>query len=281
MDFNPYVTSLVEILAKTDAIFVPVRIWRGSFPAVVGQARLSYKINGVAWHGRGDDAAGRKETQRLRSEMAGHGLIKLMTTRKSDKTIGVCLTADGEAVARAATGLDQAKASLAYCDQIYSFRNDLDGWTDHDGRVWVSETTLGGFGYCAMAVTKGAVVLEESLMPALLRGWVSSTSDVNGRVWYGLPAWVKEVPSKCGRFRVPRVLANLPRVQSAAVALYGRGIWEAISSMMSAVPPKTAELALIPVSASPPLRRLTQSGEDNGKATNRQSETAAVPVASR
>ena len=183
---------IVGILADTDALFAPNRSWLRPRPTVIYEQRRDYRGGGVPWRSAAHDEAGRKAMQReLESLCAGPGggLVKTFRPQRV-KTLGVKLTAKGEALGRALCGLPNLDQSIGGVMHIVMHSDDSDAGVSFDGRLWVAETALAGVDWVQCATDAEArqnlVYMEGVLLPSLIRGWVMSNSNNRGQVWYSL-----------------------------------------------------------------------------------------------
>ena len=79
---------LVDILADTDAVFIPNRYWNSSRPAVICEHRRDYSLAGVPWRSEAPDEAGRKAAQRELEALTVAGMVKTFRPKRV-KTLGV------------------------------------------------------------------------------------------------------------------------------------------------------------------------------------------------
>lgn len=178
---------IVGILADTDALFSPNRSWKRPRPTVIYEQRRDYPAGGVVWRSDAHDEAGRKAMQRELESLCADGLVKTFRPRRV-KTLGVKLTAKGEALARALCGLPNLEQAIGGVLNILMHADGPDAGANFDGSIWVAETALAGVDWAQCAADKEArhklVYVEDMLLPALIRGWIVSNSSIQGHVWY-------------------------------------------------------------------------------------------------
>ncbi len=178
---NPQNNVLVRVLAQTDGLWLPMRQadWYRSVPAVLYEARQRYRTAGVLHRPSDPSASGRQAEGRMLAAMADDGLLVLTTpdTRRTD----VRLTCRGDQYARALCGLPGVRQTLDALTIIARIR----GGHGEASEVHPSlMTRRGGYAHRDAASLLG--VLQDILLPALVRGWCQSASDCEGRVRYRL-----------------------------------------------------------------------------------------------
>src|SRR5687768_17373617 len=104
--------ALIEVLASTDVLFLPLRDSTAAYSPVVYQHRRRFPAFGVTWYRPGGTSATRKSTERLRSRLSREGLVRLIR-RPSERSVGLALSDAGDAKARALCGLPQLADALA------------------------------------------------------------------------------------------------------------------------------------------------------------------------
>lgn len=186
---------LIETLGRVDAAFAPQRVWE---PRRLGtnvfEARCEYPKSGVPWRG-GAAGAAQVAAARALAELEGAGLVVL---RKSAvRTTHVRMTDAGEARGRALCGLSSLRASHALAQRVAAYATAPD-YPDHleeyPRGAW--ETWLAGIEWKATAkkaARQKLIAIEETALPALLRGWLESNSTGHGQVHYVVTAMWAEV----------------------------------------------------------------------------------------
>lgn len=159
---------LTRILAAVDTVFAPYRCRPGSLsaPAAIAQLRRGYRSAGIPFAVGGDGdrrQTGRKVLQSLQSA----GLIRQHRSKSTRRQVS--LLPLGDAVARSLCGLPLAHDSFGLlCGAI-------------------SDAYEAGLGENRGYIPESRVpASERELLPLLVRGWLLSASDGQGRVGYGL-----------------------------------------------------------------------------------------------
>lgn len=167
---------MVECLAAADAVWLPIRSW--TFPGPVNRqnARAAYPGEGVRLMPPGGTDADRKRRERSLAALAKAD--KLTLHRLGEKTTRARLTDAGEAEARRLCGLPSLYSSFETCREVARL-SELPGEQRVYQDKWVSESPQLGD-----ADERGLV--ETMLLPALLRQYVESNSDIRGLVYYAL-----------------------------------------------------------------------------------------------
>ena len=178
---------ILGILADTDAVFCPNRSWKRPRPTAIYEHRRDYPAGGVPWRSDALDEAGCKATQRDLEALCVEGMVKTFRPKRV-KTLGVKLTAKGEALARALCGLPNLVQAIGGVMHATMHLEGPEAGVNWDGRFWIPETTLAGVDWVKCAADKDArhklVFVEEIMLPALIRGWIIANADIHGRVWY-------------------------------------------------------------------------------------------------
>ena len=180
---------LVQILADTDALFLPNRSWNFTKPTNLFFGRRRYGKEGVVWASGRKTAAERKAAQRALEALAKEGLVTIFRANNT-KTTGVKLTDEGEARARELCGLPSLANSWWACDAL-TMHSKPPGEAKTYDDVWVSEEKLSrvphpGEGKDQTAFLREINLIEDEFLPALSRGWVVATSTVHRNVFYAL-----------------------------------------------------------------------------------------------
>ena len=95
---------LVQVLADTDAVWIPSRTWNRPRPTNVYFARRAFAKGGVPWESGGATEADRKAMQRALEALAKSGAVKVRRPHRV-KTLAVKLADTAEAEARKLVGL--------------------------------------------------------------------------------------------------------------------------------------------------------------------------------
>jgi len=175
---------LVQVLADTDAVWIPSRTWNRPRPANVYFARLSFGKGGVPWESGGATEADRKAAQRALEALAKAGAVNVRRPHRV-KTLAVKLTDEAEAEARKLVGLPGMYS--AWLSALEVARHSK-RWGTPDvlmTDLWVSERKLIGE-RPPDEYRREAVLVENMLLPALVRNYVGSCADGHGRVFYAL-----------------------------------------------------------------------------------------------
>ena len=169
---------ILDILAKTDALFAPARTL-GPRPASYQLQRDYRQHGGLTWHAAGD-AATRQRLVREAEQLAEDGKLVMV---KSGTAFRVRLTDQAEDDLRrrcCVAGLQAALPLLA------TIRDHLDAGRGygHGGRRWLRETTLAGMTYGDPDSGPLLGLLEEAALPLLSRGLLLANCDHAGRCWF-------------------------------------------------------------------------------------------------
>lgn len=231
---------LVDILAKVDAVYRPVRHWGGNTARNVYFARVAYEQEGgIGMRSSGGlTEASRKSNQRGLETIAEEGLVELCRPGDRTKLLGVRLTDRGEAETRALCGLPSLAVAMVALRQLASFGRE----------GWVSEEMMAGrpcWGH--PDATHELLAVESMLAPAILRKWVDGNSDAKGRVFYRLaPAGVAILAST-----MDDVEATADHEDTAfsrrARAFYDRRRTAALLALASGEPRNANEIGAIPL----------------------------------
>lgn len=248
---------LVAVLAVTDAISRPVRSFDGWRAAVVAERRGLHREAGVAWSSAafalGSDVGDRKSAQRLLADLKLDGLL-VASNPSGLRTVAIKLTPEGDAMARAVTGLPGMSSALIALDDLHRWRDDPRGF-DHQGANLMPETALGRVEYGHPDAPEAlSVQLEERMAPLLAAGLAVSQSSIRGHVWYGLTA--DGVVLAASREKVPAAATVVPPDASfdpEALDLYRRRFREETASL-GVDNGGRRELGLLPIPVAPITR---------------------------
>jgi hypothetical protein len=172
---QPELLLCAAILAETDAIFYPQvdrdnhDQWSG-----VSCARGTFWQVGVPWSSRARTESGRKKTQLLLEGLAGRGL--LTARRAKGKTTHVKLSDEADHFTRLALSLPARYWAFCRMEDIAArstrpakFLNDCWIWEGHIEPDQAEKN-----------------LLYDQLLPALVRGWVTSRCTTKSFVWFAL-----------------------------------------------------------------------------------------------
>ena len=174
---------LVQVLADTDAVWIPSRTWTRPRPTNVYFARRAFAKGGVPWESGGATEADRKATQRALEALAKSGAVKVRRPHRV-KTLAVKLADTAEAEARKLVGLPGMYSGWLSAAEV-ARHSKRPGEAALMTDVWVSERKLIGE-RPPDEYRREAVLVEEMMLPALVRNYVGSCSDRDGRVYYAL-----------------------------------------------------------------------------------------------
>lgn len=182
---------LTRILAASDAVWLPLRDFRGTRPSNTSVARREYPERGVPWGSGESTEAGRKEAQRELGEAADASVIAVYRPSRG-RAFGVKLTDEGESRARGLCGLPALDAGLESLAEVARLTGEA--------RHWVPETALAGVDYAGPDCKRMLMVVEGLALPALARGWIEANASVKGAVWYSVTRKGKAILKKGHQF---------------------------------------------------------------------------------
>jgi hypothetical protein len=177
---------LLTILAKTDAVFWPIRKHDVPGRVLFYERRWAFPTAGVPWASGAVSEAGRKAAQRELEGLQSARLVKTYNPR-GGRTLGVRLTEGADDAMRRMIGLATYADSLPFLDELYRRLADGDG-CNFLGRPWTSEESLTGVRWGDNDNRGYYVLLTQDLYPLLWRGLAESNASSQGHVWYGLTA---------------------------------------------------------------------------------------------
>jgi hypothetical protein len=227
---------LTQILAETDALWLPNREWTGRRPANVYIGRRDFGRFGVPWASREHSEAGWKESQRALAALSQAGLVKATRLRRV-KTSGVRLSDEADAAARVRCGLPGVDAGWAALVKLAGLSRRP---AKVMGDAWIPETALAD---ASKPPREELSLVEDMLLPAMVRGWVVSLSDVQRHVCYRttLAGWqmvdAGEPPTVPAGCKVSRELA----------ALYDDRLQAALARLEASAPVDTREIGDVPL----------------------------------
>ena len=232
---------LVQVLADTDAVWIPSRTWNRPRPANVYFARRAFAKGGVPWESGGATEADRKAAQRALEALAESGAVQVRRPHRV-KTLAVRLADDAEAATRRLVGLPGMYSGWLSAWEV-ARRSKRPGEASLMTDVWVLERELIG-DRPPDEYRREAVLVEDMMLPALVRNYVDSCSDGNGRVSYALTpagwAWLD-----AGREPPADDLDGEP--DRDAAELYYSRLRAALGRLDTAAPPDPKEIGGIPL----------------------------------
>ena len=180
---------LVQIKARQDALFRPLRRPGENGWAHAWIARRRYHTTGMAWRSRATDPAEAKEAERTIKALSRHALLRRFQPRAL-KTLYVNLTPLGDAVAGAMLGWDCVADARIFCAELHRLTTDA----DKPPTCWVREVALNDGRGWGDGNSSELFAVEVTALAALSRLWAESNSDAHGHVYYRLtPAGVRAV----------------------------------------------------------------------------------------
>jgi len=236
---------IVRILAGADGFFLPMRSadWPPPGPTTIFEHRTRFQSSGVPWNTGSGSETERKSQQRTLKSLSVDGLIEIFSHRRR---LGVRLSERGDNFARALVGLPPVDFCHSLLCRIIDLESSADGLAPMTSELWLAGIENYGVADYQLKLW----VLEDELLPALCRGWVSSNSDLHGRVYYSATALGRQI----AQTPPPILPADLPQRNEEAWDLYfseRRGFREKLRSMK---PDHTSEIGYIPLPCSIDLR---------------------------
>ncbi|MCC6906313.1 MAG: hypothetical protein IT430_00100 [Phycisphaerales bacterium] len=244
-------TLICRLAGELWAVFAPWRgPWGGGGAAAAYLARRSFRSGaGLRWRHQGRDRDERDENVEALGRLERRGLLtrrvertKVVATRLLDAGIeracslaGAPCWTDGRAVCERLAALDDVRATMT-----------------HLGTWWTAEWALAGtppyWAACGNDETARAnrqflSELEERAVPALVRGWLVSGADLDGRVWYSLTAAGRAALTEAPAEETPAIDAD------ADCALAWREGAHAMQVRLAAAPRSEREIGLLPLPA--------------------------------
>jgi len=244
-------TVLCRLAGELWAVFAPWRSpWGGGGAAAAYLARRSFRSGaGLRWRHQGRDRDERDENVGALGRLERRGLLtrrvektKVIATRLLDAGIeracslaGAPCWSDGRTVCERLAGLDDERTTMM-----------------HLGTRWTAEWALAGtppqWAQCGgdevgRANRRLLSGLEERAIPALVRGWLVSGADMEGRVWYSI--------TSAGRVALTEAPADAPPAieADAGCALAWREGAHAMQVRLAAAPRSEREIGLLPLPA--------------------------------
>jgi len=244
-------TLICRLAGELWAVFAPWRgPWGGGGAAAAYLARRSFRSGaGLRWRHQGRDRDERDENVEALGRLERRGLL----TRRVEKT-KVIATRLLDAGIERACGLAGAPCWLdgrEVCERVAAL-DDERATMMHLGTRWTAEWALAGtpprWAGCGRdevgrANRRRLSVLEERAIPALVRGWMESGADQDGRVWYSLTA--------AGRAALTEAPAEAPPAieADADCALAWREGAHAMQVRLAVSPRSEREIGLLPLPA--------------------------------
>ncbi len=235
---------LIDLLAATDAVWSPLRVWSPPRPCNIHELRKRYGSGGIAWSSDQVSAAGRKASQRAIESLADRAIV--IITRHAGRASLVRLSEHGDAIARRltqeATGMSYATECLQRLARLAGKPGTgIDGYVPETlatGTVWGdgNEDVLGQFQF--------------DILPALVRGWVVSETTVHGHAWYKLTD--NGLGVVAGHIEPP-AFTDLPEPIMNGMSLYFDSLDAARANIDAMAPLKAGELGFIPAAVSRPI----------------------------
>lgn len=194
-------TTLIEILAATDALWLPCRdIADQQRNIATTERRRVFEQFGVAWGTHRASDADRQSAHRSLQALVKAGMVRPSRPRAL-KTLFVKLTDAGDTLARQLTGLPTF--SDIYPDLIDDLRDKstLPTAGHFRGRVWVRETVLAGgmdphYAGLGDADRIALSEMQDACLPALVRGVLVSGASVKRHVSYAIGELPETWPDK-------------------------------------------------------------------------------------
>jgi hypothetical protein len=173
---------LLDILAKTDALFWPCRSKDTEARRAIAELRTEYRELGLAWRVGGDSATRQAKLRELEALAETGRLVIARTPGRQSVFVKLPDAVDTElrrqvclADYDAAWGLLGWIKSEADAGRCYVF-----------GKRWVRETHLAEVEYGSPDTGGTLGFYAECMLPLLVRGLAVSNADSQGRVWYAL-----------------------------------------------------------------------------------------------
>jgi len=231
------------------AVFAPWRgPWGGGGAAAAYLARRSFRSGaGLRWRHAGRDRDERDENVEALGRLERRGLLHRRVDRT--KVVAVRLLDAGIERACALAGAPCWPAGRDVCQRLAAL-NDERAMMTHLGTRWTPEWLLAGtpphWARCGSddagrANRRLLSELEERAIPALVRGWLISGADLQGRVWYSI--------TPAGRAALTDAPSDEPQGIDADedCALAWREGAHAMQVRLAAAPRSEREIGLLPL----------------------------------
>lgn len=219
--------SLTTILAATDALWCPFR-WYGvsdiDAHAATLERRIGFQVRGVPFVVSGNASQrteGERELQSLEAD-------RLVVLHRAGKRIGASLTSKGDTIARAMTAGYTAQENYYLLAEI---KQRLKSGVSNNGFVLETEILEKSYADCKPADLSD---LENGMLPLLVRGWVVSATDTQGRIGYGIGSPARKPAS----IELPDISDELTAQydEQYLAGLASRTQWKASTPSQVAVP---------------------------------------------
>ncbi len=244
-------TLVCRLAGELWAVFAPWRgPWGGGGAAAAYLARRSFRSGaGLRWRHQGRDRDERDENVEALGRLERRGLLHRRVERT--KVIATRLLDAGIERACSLAGAPRWLAGREVCQRLAAI-DDARATMTHLGTRWTAEWALAGtpsyWAACGndedgRANRRLLSVLEEQAIPALVRGWLISGADLDGRVWYSL--------TTAGRAAPTEAPADAPQAidADADCALAWREGAHAMQVRLAAAPRSEREIGLLPLPA--------------------------------
>ncbi|MCL4199672.1 MAG: hypothetical protein KJZ69_19415 [Phycisphaerales bacterium] len=240
---------LCRLTGELWAVFAPWRgPWGGGGAAAAYLARRSFRSGaGLRWRHQGRDRDERDENVEALGRLERRGLLHRRVERT--KVIATRLLDAGIERACSLAGAPCWLAGRDVCQRLAAV-DDARATMMHLGTRWTAEWALAGTPPCwavcgndeAGRANRGLLSeLEGWAIPALVRGWLISGADLDGRVWYSI--------TSAGRAALTEAPADAPPGIEADCALAWREGAHAMQVRLAAAPRSEREIGLLPLPA--------------------------------
>ena len=214
---------LASVLARTDALFIPIRKPREVCMGQICDMRMSYKATGVSWTSDtvgADDNASQKRVQYVVRKLVSDGLVTM------PKRYRLKLTELGYQFTRALCGMETIDNAFFVLHQLWETEGRH--FLDH---VWVREDQLNDTAYGSKGYRGVFAWFEELMCPLLVAGLANSNSTREGHVSYAL--------TTDGILRLmeePPEAPPLPAKSDECLAYYSNALKQEIAALHSIDP---------------------------------------------
>lgn len=241
-----FAETLVDILARVDALFLAPRHYRGGRPlplraaAAIDERRQSYLAGDGLPYLIGGDSADRKAGERVLTQLADMNAIELIT--RGGRRSGLRLTEAGDSVGRAlVAAFDVRHAWRLLTLLVEATLTTRMSWA---GQRWVRETAL------AESLGTNIAGIEFRALPLKVRGLVADAIDPEGRAAYSLTAAGPEAA-----IDAPEAPVNLPEMVEQLADEYTAKIERYADERAAWKPEQPGRLYVpLPISFPPCLR---------------------------
>jgi hypothetical protein len=231
-------TVLIELHAQTFELFAPIRDWSNNAHVVgIMERREVFHSKGLPIRQGGSDSE-RKIGERWHDQLKASGAVSFALS--AGKRTHWKLNDLPDWQITSLVGSYGIGPMLVAMRPIRTHQN-----APHEPGNFVPETWLMGLDYDAAEAGQRLADLEEVLAPALRRDWVTSKSDIEGRVAYQITDAGRQVLDNTDRLPADE---DLPAYDRAAGELYEVAIRSARAELKTAKP-STPSHCVIPLSA--------------------------------